>query len=101
MDDSKIRVELADGRSFDFEAPFAPPADRIALERRFSISIQRLGEPGALEEWVVFLLFRAAVRAVPELAETSFEDFLEGLSHYEIVGADATANPTDPEAPIG
>jgi hypothetical protein len=101
MDVSKVRLTLTDDREIDFEGYFALPADRIELERRFNVSTNSLGTPEAREEWILFLVYRAATRAVPQDVTGSFEEFLESLGNYEFVAGDASSNPTVLEAPTG
>jgi hypothetical protein len=101
VDTSKIRLTLVNGREHDFEGHFALPADRIELERRFNVSTNSLGSAEAREEWILFLVWRSAVRSVPEMVGQSFDDFLQTLGSYEFVGGDASTNPTEPAAPIG
>lgn len=96
MAKSKIRLTLTDGRELDFEGLFAPLADRVELERRFSVSIQ----DSAREEHIAFLIFRSAARCLPEFASTSFEEFLEQVDVYEIV-AEQDGPPTVSEVPTG
>jgi hypothetical protein len=101
MDVSKVRLTLTNGKEIDFEGYFALPADRIELERRFNVSTSTLGTPEAREEWILFLVFRAASRAVPQDVSGSFDEFVQSLVDYEFVAGDASSNPTVPEAPTG
>jgi hypothetical protein len=71
------------------------------LERKFGVSSGTLGSPEAREEWVVFLIYRVTVRAVPEFASVSFDDFVDQLAGYEFVGGASSVDPTEPDPPIG
>lgn len=102
MDKSKVRLTLIDDREIDFEGLFALPADRIELERRFNVSTSSLGSPDTREEWMLFLIYRAAIRNAPDAAPGSFDDFVGSLLSYEFVGGgEASVNPTEQEVPTG
>jgi hypothetical protein len=112
---SSFQIALLDGRSYSFTSTtYLCTADRVAFERHFGINSGTLlenlrglftadGAPveganlsAVREEHLAFFIWRAATRAVSELAGVSFEDFLDQLAEIE----EAKEEEADPTAPV-
>jgi hypothetical protein len=72
-----VTLVLTDGRKLLLNVAQPMPADLVAFEDRFNVSADVLNADDKRVTWSLYIMWRIARRAYPDIMATGFEDFIE------------------------
>lgn len=118
-----IELRLLDGKEFQGDTTtLYCKADKYAFEQRFDVGsgvlanmadifdddtglrIKGTDASGVHDTWTDFFIWRACARAIPQLAQMSFEEFKDQVDDIELIapkkkGEDGKSESLDPPKP--
>lgn len=89
-----VTVVLSDGRKLLLNVAAPMPADLVAFEAEFNVSAEVLNGEDKRVTWSLFIVWRLARRAYPDIMNATFPQFVE-LVEDLIEGDDEVMDPTE------